>query len=125
MSLQASQHEYLPQLNQQGLYTFKYRWILITQYNDLHHVQSYVYNVTHVTAITPFKTKTSAKNQVIEISNLRMSYTVRHEKWSILLPVPVITQGQPQVFLWLDLQYLYSFSNIDCRNLRKYIIVTH
>ena len=28
--------------------------------------------------------------------------------------MPVIIQRQPQVILWLDLQYLYSDSNTDC-----------
>ena len=31
--------------------------------------------------------------------------------------MPVITQRQPQVILCLDLRYLYSDSNIDCRQM--------
>ena len=50
MHFQASQHEY--NSDEQGMYTYLYRWLLLTEYSALQSIQRRVGNVTHVTAIT-------------------------------------------------------------------------
>ena len=48
--LQADQHEKIK--DEQGIFTFMHRWIIVTNDLALEYLQSDVRNLTHVTAVT-------------------------------------------------------------------------
>ncbi len=53
---QANRHEYIAE--QQGLYTYLYRWIIITENYSPVDIQQFIGNITHVTVLTPDKEPT-------------------------------------------------------------------
>lgn len=81
LSLQANQHEYVK--DEQGVFTFLHRWILVLDEGDLSVVQPLVVNLTHLSAVTseqvePWDFTATSLNVLLNPAVCRDKFSLAH-----------------------------------------------